>query len=133
MKSTAVKVLVASLALASSIAQARSREVQTHEIDWNKKGTLSESFVMMCDDTSLDAIEIVIPGKAHKNFEVSASANITDLKGDIGCTVKKKVNADSTTYIFDASGGGCDIRVDKVRQDLREKPQSAEFSIGDAC
>ena len=134
MKSAIVKAIVVGLALTTSLAQAREKApVQTIKIDWNDKSTLSDSIVMMCDDTVLSAVEIIVPGKPHKNFRVSVLADVTDVKPELGCSIKKVEGKSSTKYILDAPGGGCDIQIDKVRQDMREKPARAEYSISDAC
>lgn len=134
MKSAFVKVSVLSLSLIATFANARpTAPVHMINLDWNDTSTLSDSIVMMCDDTVLSAVKIVVPGKPYENFTIDMVADVTTAKAVIGCSIKKSEGHDSTTYTLDADNGGCDIRVHKVRQNHREKPQSAEYFISDAC
>ena len=108
-------------------------EIYTINVDWNDKRSLQDGIVQMCDDSYYRAVEIVIPGKPYENFTIEMDADITSGKSSLGCSVLKTEGAGSTTYTFDADNGGCAIRVHKVRKDLREKPQSADYEVHDAC
>ena len=136
-KATVLALMFSATAYASPRQQQQQQQEQgelyTINLDWNKKSTLSDSIVQMCDDTYIRAVELVIPGKPYENFTIEMAADVTGGKADLGCSFLITPGANSTTFTFDADNGGCEIRVNKVRQDLREKPQSAEYEIHDAC
>jgi len=119
---------------AQAFAAEEKYENHVIRLDWSKPSTLEDNVVQQCDDTYVPAVDIVIPGKPNKNFLVEMDADITNGKPFLGCSIKMKQNANSTTFTFDASnGGGCTIKVHKVRKDYHETPQSATYELSDAC
>lgn len=118
------------------LAQSQAKaEVYKINLDWNKKSTLSDGVVQMCDDTYYKAVDIFIPGTPGKDFFVTMDTTITSGKSVLGCSVKRRVKADGSgaVYTFDAINGGCSIRVEKVRSDFREEQKVATYDISDAC
>ena len=106
------------------------------ELDWNRKETVEESIVQQCDDTYYSAIQIKIPGRAGKDFDIYTDASINSGVAKPGCTVKKITGNTSTTFLFDASAlGGCTIKVYKARNfgNNVTKYTIATYDISDAC
>ena len=118
------------LALASVGAFA---ENYTVKLDWNDKQTLNDGIAMICDDAFYTGFELIIPGKAAKDFSISMETSIDSGQLDPDCDIHKKVTSKGTTFQFDNVRGTCDIQVRKIRTDLREKPQTASYSVSDAC
>lgn len=127
---TAFFVLASVSAFALTAAAESNYQIK---VDWKKPGTLKDTVVQQCDDTYYPAVEIVIPGKPGKQFLVEMNVDVTSGKLSAGCSIKREVNADSTTYTVDADNGGCSIQVYKVRKDFQDEPQSASYEISDAC
>src|SRR5688572_13419600 len=89
-------------------------EIYKIKVDWADSETLSDSVVQMCDDTYYSAVEIIVPGKAKKDFVVDMDVDITSGKLSPGCRVSKKDGRDSVTYSFDADSS-CTVRVYQLR------------------
>ncbi len=103
-------------------------------LDWSKASTLSDNVVQQCDDTNIPAVDIVIPGKGYRDFSIEFGVDISEGRvNEPGCSVKAKVGTSSTTYTFDAVGGGCTIRVFQLRPARGQKPKSAVYELSDAC
>lgn len=101
------------------------------KLNWNDKKTLEDSIAQVCDDTSYNAVELIIPGKAGKDFTIETDADIGSGKPILGCSVSKKISGTSTTYFFNANSN-CEVRVFKKRIS-GEEPKSATYRISDAC
>lgn len=136
MKLIAIMALVALVVPAFAYAEEDELKYENFRInlDWDKKATLRDSIVQVCDDSYYQEVELHIPGKTGKDFLISAEADIGNVKPNIGCDVRKAENGDKTIFFFDAQGkGGCTIRVEELPKDSRAKPKSAEYSVSDAC
>jgi hypothetical protein len=104
-------------------------------VDWDKKETLNDSIVQLCDDSYYPAVEIHVPGKALKNFYVELVTDITKGNPSLNCTVDFKQLADKGVYTIDSEYPGCIIR---VRERVKlvpngPKPRIAQYEISDAC
>lgn len=101
------------------------------KLDWNDKKTLQDNVVQVCDDTSYNAVEIIIPGKSRKDFDIEMNADIGSGKPALGCSISRRVADTATVFIFNASSN-CEVRVYK-RHVRGEEPKSAVYTISDAC
>lgn len=102
------------------------------DLDWEKPGTLEDNVVQMCDDTYYPKVEIKIPGKAGKDFQVEMDVDITSGKLSPGCTVSKKEGRGSVTYTLDAESY-CTVKVYQTKPKPGEKRKVATYDISDAC
>ena len=123
--------LLVTLAIISMVSGA-SAQSQIIQIDWNKKETLSDNITQMCDDTYIDNVKFIVPGKPDEDFYVEMRTDITSGKIILGCKVSAQMKSQSTIYTVNGSDGGCTIEIIKLRK-AQEKSQSAIYEIHDAC
>ncbi|MCB9073501.1 MAG: hypothetical protein H6623_07750 [Bdellovibrionaceae bacterium] len=124
--------IVSSIVFVSLNSFAEEGESYKIKLDWNNKNTLNESVTQLCDDANYVDVQVEIPGKPYKDFYIQMNIDITKGTPELGCSIKVTPGANSTTYTFEADSN-CSIRVDKVRKDLSETPQHANYDINDAC
>lgn len=125
-----MKNVLFALALASFGAYA---ENYTVKLDWNDKNTLNDNIAMVCDDAFYTGFQLVVPGKAGKDFQISLETSINSGQLDPECDILKKETSKGTMFLFKNVRGTCEIHVHKIRTDFREKPQSGSYIVSDAC
>jgi hypothetical protein len=133
MKASKSHILLASLLFVGAANAAEHYPNYVIELDWTKESSLEEGITQQCDDTYYPAVEIIVPGKAYEDFQVSMDVDITKGKFSPACEIKFKQGRDSGKFTVNAVGGSCTITVDKIRKDWSEKPQSARYEVNDAC
>jgi hypothetical protein len=118
--------LLASLLVSlSSFARSEYAEVK---INWNDR-YLSEGFALMCDDTSLSGVELIIPGEYK--YGVESDIIFKDCPASTKILKKQRVieNGIQVLKVRIKVSETCDI---EVREDKRQG-KKFELNISDAC
>ena len=124
--------IVTLLIFSSLASMAVENKAYKINLNWDDSRTLEDSVTQMCDDTYYSAVEIKVPGRARKDFTVDMDVDITNGKLAPGCTVKRKENSDSVTYVFNAESF-CTVRVYQLKPKAGEKHKTATYYLNDAC
>ncbi len=117
--------LLASLSLAHSVF-AREEYAQV-AIDW-KARELSETVVLMCDDTYYQGVEVTIPG--HFAGSIESYIHYTDCDASVKITKKTKFveNGIQKTKIRIKNDASCTLDIYNTQTE-----QKFELYIADAC
>ena len=102
------------------------------DLNWDDKATLEDNVTQQCDDSYYPKVEIKIPGKPGKDFQVEMAVDVTTGKIVSGCKLELKKGTTSSTYVVDADSY-CTIRVFQMKPKAGERAKTAVYDISDAC
>lgn len=128
--------LFATIALSLSfalpaLAEKRAPYAKLDDINWSKKGTLSQSFLTMCDDSYYSGFKIVVPGRLNKDFKITIDVNTGWLVSNVRRADKGQVRQSELT-VESGDDGGEEMIIEQILPN-GQKGETAVIELHDAC